>query len=171
MTFRRHSSLGARDDTQSSESRRLREIPWSELSVSYCQVRPNEPKNHHSTQRADSISTWRSLNPICEDSPLAFCDYRSVDSQDLIPSDRIIPERAGEVYYLFHNKSQRWVSAGPRELLKLNTTLNETQQRWLSEQTPNDLAVFVLYDNKPGDQAKCKLAQSRLRSRASRSDF
>ncbi|KAH8763335.1 hypothetical protein F5883DRAFT_423478 [Diaporthe sp. PMI_573] len=85
-------------------------------------------------QRTDLKSTWRSLNPTCEDSPLAFCDYRSVEAQDLIPSDRIIPERAGEVYYLFHNERQRWC--------------------WLSEQTPNDLAVFVLYDDKPGDQAK-----------------
>ncbi|KAI7786144.1 hypothetical protein LA080_004528 [Diaporthe eres] len=91
-------------------------------------------KFHNPNYRFRIVNTWRSLNPICEDSPLAFCDYRSVEPQDLIPSDGIIPERAGEVYYLFHNKRQRW--------------------RWLSEQTPNDLAVFVLYDDKPGDQAK-----------------
>lgn len=73
-------------------------------------------------------STWRSLNPICEDSPLAFCDYRSVEAKDLIPSDRIIPERAGEVYYLFHNKGQRWVSAGQHGLCGFNTMLTWVKQ-------------------------------------------
>lgn len=41
--FRRHSTLRTRDDSQSSESRRLREIPQTELSVPYCQVRLHQP--------------------------------------------------------------------------------------------------------------------------------
>lgn len=44
-------------------------------------------------------------------------------------------------------------------LVAMLTWAKQSKQYWLSEQTPNDLAVFVLYDDKPGDQAKCKLVQ------------
>jgi hypothetical protein len=55
------------------------------------------------------LSTWRILNPVAQDNPLALCDYRSIQSEDLIATDRVIPGRAGEVYYVRYNKSQRWV--------------------------------------------------------------
>jgi hypothetical protein len=37
-----------------------------------------------------------------------MCDSRSIDPEDLIAADRILPDRVGEVYYLRHNKWQRW---------------------------------------------------------------
>ncbi|KAI0191097.1 hypothetical protein F4808DRAFT_444098 [Astrocystis sublimbata] len=104
------------------------EMIINHLNASDCQ------KFNNPSYRFRIVNTWRSLNPVCEDSPLAFCDYRSVEPKDLIPSDRVIPERAGEVYYLLHNNTQKWAH--------------------LSRQTPSELAVFVLYDNKPGPQAK-----------------
>ncbi|PGH12273.1 hypothetical protein AJ80_06787 [Polytolypa hystricis UAMH7299] len=52
--------------------------------------------------------TWRSLLPTIEDCPLAVCDFRSIDKDDLIACDRVIPTRAGEVYYLRYNSGQRW---------------------------------------------------------------
>ena len=44
-----------------------------------------------------------------QDSPLALCDARTIDKDDLIEADRVIPGRAGEVYYLLYNEGQRWV--------------------------------------------------------------
>ena len=53
-------------------------------------------------------STWRSLLPVVEDNPLAVCDFRSLDPDDLIASDRIRPDKTGEVFHLFHNPNQEW---------------------------------------------------------------
>jgi hypothetical protein len=53
-------------------------------------------------------STWRSLLPVLEDQPLALCDSRSVAEMDLMPADKVIPNRVGEVYYLKHNPKHQW---------------------------------------------------------------
>ncbi|KAL8421267.1 hypothetical protein RB596_002165 [Gaeumannomyces avenae] len=73
------------------------------------------------------VNTWRPLNSVCEDNPIALCDYRTVHPNDLIAADRVIPERAGEVYYVHHNPDQRWC--------------------WLSKQTPEEPAIFLMYDD------------------------
>ena len=54
------------------------------------------------------FSTWRTLVPMLEDRPLALCDSRSVDPEDLVASDRIIPNNVGEVYYLTYNPKHKW---------------------------------------------------------------
>jgi len=57
-------------------------------------------------------STWRPRNEVCEDNPLAVCDYRTVNAEtDLIACDRVVPERAGEVYYIHQNDNQQWASS------------------------------------------------------------
>jgi hypothetical protein len=53
-------------------------------------------------------STWRPLNRVLEDRPLALCDSRSIDPGDLVAADRILPDRVGEVYYLRYNEGQLW---------------------------------------------------------------
>jgi len=80
------------------------------------------------------VNTWRGLLPKIEDSPLAVCDYRSVDKNDLIACDRVIPTRAGEVYYLRYNLKQRWY--------------------FLDGMTPKDLLVMMMYDSENGTQAR-----------------
>ncbi|KAH6662988.1 hypothetical protein B0J14DRAFT_707346 [Halenospora varia] len=84
--------------------------------------------------RFQIVNTWRILNPVAQDNPLALCDFRTVIPEDLIEADRVSPGRAGEVYYIKDNKSQRWC--------------------WLEGQTPNEPFVFVMYDTKPGNQAR-----------------
>lgn len=65
-------------------------------------------------------STWRSLLPVLEDQPLALCDSRSVDKTDLMPTDRLVPDRVGEVYYLTYSPKHRWfVSPTPLNILEL----------------------------------------------------
>ncbi|KAH8601748.1 hypothetical protein B0O99DRAFT_607358 [Bisporella sp. PMI_857] len=80
------------------------------------------------------VNTWRILNPVAEDSPLTLCDFRSIQPADLIEADRVIPGRAGEVYYIKYRASQRWC--------------------WLEHQTPQEPFMFVMYDTIPGDQAR-----------------
>ena len=55
----------------------------------------------------DFHSTWRSLVPVLEDNPLAVCDSPSIDPEDLIAADRVVPTRHGEVYYVRYNKDQK----------------------------------------------------------------
>lgn len=80
------------------------------------------------------INTWRPLVPVLEDRPLALCDSRSVDPEDLVPADRVAPGRFGEVYYLTHNPNHKWF--------------------WLNKQTPSEPFIFTMYDTKDGPHAR-----------------
>ncbi|KAH7348887.1 hypothetical protein BKA65DRAFT_584780 [Rhexocercosporidium sp. MPI-PUGE-AT-0058] len=82
------------------------------------------------------INTWRTLVPVLHDRPLALCDSRSVDPEDLIAADRVIPGIIGEVYYLTYNEKHKWF--------------------WLEKQTPSEPFIFVMYDTKDGPHARCK---------------
>jgi len=80
------------------------------------------------------INTWRTINAVLEDNPLALCDFQSIDKEDLIACDRVIPIRAGEVYYLRHNPKQQWY--------------------WMEFMTSEEPFLFIMYDSAPGDQAR-----------------
>jgi len=73
---------------------------------------------------------------MLEDRPLALCDSRTVDPEDLVPADRIIPDKVGEVYYLTHNPKHKWY--------------------WLEKQTVSEPFAFVMYDTKAGNHARCR---------------
>lgn len=63
---------------------------------------------------------------MLEDRPLALCDSRTVAPHDLIAADRVLPDRAGEVYYLHYNPEQQWY--------------------WLENQTNAEPFIFLMYD-------------------------
>ncbi|KAH6690775.1 hypothetical protein BKA61DRAFT_715511 [Leptodontidium sp. MPI-SDFR-AT-0119] len=84
--------------------------------------------------RARIINTWRTLVPVLEDRPLALCDSRSVDPEDLFEADRVIPGLVGEVYYLTYNAKHKWF--------------------WLEKQTPAEPFIFVMYNTKLGPHAR-----------------
>ncbi|KAH9205980.1 hypothetical protein DL95DRAFT_489082 [Leptodontidium sp. 2 PMI_412] len=77
--------------------------------------------------RARIINTWRTLVPVLEDRPLALCDSRSVDPEDLFEADRVIPGLVGEVYYLTYNAKHKWF--------------------WLEKQTPAEPFIFMILVN------------------------
>lgn len=79
------------------------------------------------TRSADTQSVWRPLSRPIEDSPLAFCDSRTLSERDLVAADRVAAEYAGEIYYVLSNPRQRWY--------------------WLSHQKPDELAVFLSFDS------------------------
>ncbi|KAI1130214.1 hypothetical protein F5Y10DRAFT_276210 [Nemania abortiva] len=81
------------------------------------------------------VNTWRPLLPVIEDNPLAFCDSRSVEPSDLVLADRIFPNDYYTLYFLKHNPKQQW--------------------HWLSEQTPRELVLMLMYDTKPGAARFC----------------
>lgn len=58
--------------------------------------------------RVQIINLWRPLVGPLWDSPLALCDARTADSEDLVASDLIFPDRTGETYAVTYNPSQRW---------------------------------------------------------------
>ncbi len=95
---------------------------------------------------------------MCQDNPLAVCDYRTVSAEtDLITCDRVIPERAGEVYYIHHNESQQWVKAmdsPPKATCHCNASLT-FRQCFLKDQTVDELLVMLMYDEESGHHAKC----------------
>ncbi|KAI1387824.1 uncharacterized protein F4822DRAFT_407709 [Hypoxylon trugodes] len=80
------------------------------------------------------INTWRSTLAVCEDRPLAMCDYTSIDVDDLVATDRIYPNWSQEIYYLKHNEQQRWY--------------------WLPNQRSNELFLFMTFDSHSGSNAR-----------------
>ena len=73
--------------------------------------------------------------PDLEDRPLALCDYKTADAQDLVAADRVYPHVEAEIYYLKHNEMQKWY--------------------WLPKQQTEELLVFINYRYGEGTQAKC----------------
>jgi len=90
---------------------------------------PQEERNTYLKPgyRIRILNTWRPLNNVLEDRPLAFCDSRSVETNDLMPTDRILPDRIGEVYYLQHNPNQQWY--------------------WIDRQRNEEMAIFLAFDS------------------------
>jgi hypothetical protein len=58
--------------------------------------------------RVQIINLWRPIVGPLWDSPLALCDARTVDFEDLVASDLIFPDRVGETYAVTYNPAQHW---------------------------------------------------------------
>lgn len=55
------------------------------------------------------INVWRSINGTVTDTPLAFCDPRSIAVGDLVATDVKYPTRTGEVFHLAFSRVHRWL--------------------------------------------------------------
>ena len=59
--------------------------------------------------RVQVVNLWRPILPEpLRDSPLAVCDARSVDFDDLVPSDLVYRDRVGETYSVKYNPAHQW---------------------------------------------------------------
>jgi hypothetical protein len=58
--------------------------------------------------RAAVINVWKPIRGPVEDTPLAVCDARSIEPQDLVPTDLRYRDRTGEVYSLLFSPRHRW---------------------------------------------------------------
>ena len=65
----------------------------------------------HSARRLIALNLWRPLAEPVRDSPLAICSSASVATDDLVPAELRYQDRRGEIYYLAHNPSHRWLYA------------------------------------------------------------
>jgi hypothetical protein len=54
------------------------------------------------------INVWKPIRGPVQDAPLAFCDARSIQPADLVPTDLHYRDRTGEVYSLTFNPEHRW---------------------------------------------------------------
>lgn len=54
------------------------------------------------------INVWRPIRGPVQDSPLAVCDARTVDPQDLVVSDLVYRDRVGHTYAVAYNAKHRW---------------------------------------------------------------
>ncbi len=85
--------------------------------------------------RSHTTSSWRPLHRPVENSPLAFCDPRTVKSQDLVAVDRPAHGQRSESYYLKFAPHQEYY--------------------WCSSQTPTEISFFTSWDSKPDDSPSC----------------
>ena len=54
------------------------------------------------------INVWRPIAAPVQNWPLALCDARSIEPDDLIPSDLVYRDKVGETYAFRANPSHRW---------------------------------------------------------------
>ena len=60
-------------------------------------------------EKLTEFSAWRPLFGPCEDYPLAFCDYRSVNADDdFEKTDIIYPNLQSESFSVYHNEMHKW---------------------------------------------------------------
>jgi len=59
-------------------------------------------------RRLAIINVWRPLFGPVQDTPLAVCDARTIQSNDLVPIDLLYRDRVGENYNFAHNPAHRW---------------------------------------------------------------
>jgi hypothetical protein len=90
-----------------------------------CSLRKHHSKGASLINTHDSV--WRPLCKQVEDTPLAFCDPRSVKVEDLKPVDRPSETFTAEIYILQHATDQQWY--------------------YLSRQKPDEVFVFVSWDS------------------------
>jgi len=81
--------------------------------------------------RIRMVNIWRPLVSVVNDSPLALCDIRSMDSRDLLAVDKIHTTHRNEACYLKYNPLQEWY--------------------YLPGQSPNEPFMFQVWDSQyPG---------------------
>ena len=87
--------------------------------------------------RFQIINVWRPLVDPVEDYPLALCDARSLDPEDLIDSERRAPNHIGEIQLAVHAPEQRWF--------------------YYSQMRPPEVLLFKTYDSIEGGKQPCSI--------------
>lgn len=80
-------------------------------------------------------SIWRPLTGPEQDSPLALCDFRTVDERDLVKTDIVFPHYCDEAYELYYNPAHRWF--------------------YKKDMSTDDVIIFKL-DDSSDSEAKCE---------------
>jgi len=75
--------------------------------------------------KAKIINTWRPFRTV-KNAPLVITDRRSVQPDDLVEVEKIIPDKIERAYYLLHRTHTKWY--------------------YMSDQTEQDVAIFTTWD-------------------------
>lgn len=62
-------------------------------------------------RRFSIVNVWRPIRGPLRDAPLALCDATSINSDDLVATDIVYPDRTGEFYGLVCRQQHRWFYA------------------------------------------------------------
>ena len=84
--------------------------------------------------RFAEINVWRPIRGPVESEPLAVCDARSIDPNDVVASDLVYRDKIGETYSFRYNPNHRW-SYFPR-------------------QEKNEVILLKCYDSKEDGRAR-----------------
>ncbi|KIJ53605.1 hypothetical protein M422DRAFT_25443 [Sphaerobolus stellatus SS14] len=109
-TIRRHRP-GSGEDTESNRGPALRVHVDQSPSAATNRVIRHVPElaDELLKHRYQIINLWRPIHHTAFESPLALCDYKSINlEQDLVPTDLRYPDRNGEIYTVNYNPDHKW---------------------------------------------------------------
>jgi hypothetical protein len=69
------------------------------------------PQAENGVSRYLQVNLWRPIRAPVRDAPLAICDGASVARESLRAVELRYSDRTGEIYYLLHERTQRWYFA------------------------------------------------------------
>lgn len=84
------------DYTDRSASQRIRDLL------------PGDEVEQRLARRFALVNIWRPLRGPVRTAPLALCDAQSIDTKDLIATERRARDRVGEIFHVAFNPQQRW---------------------------------------------------------------
>jgi hypothetical protein len=80
------------------------------------------------------IQVWRPIRKPVSTAPLAIADARSLETKNLIATERRYPDRVGEIYHITFNPEHRWL--------------------YFSEMRRGEALVFKTYDSEKDGRAR-----------------
>jgi hypothetical protein len=87
--------------------------------------------------RFQIINVWRPLVDPVEDFPLALCDTRSLETSDLVDTERRAPNHIGEIQLALHRDEQRWF--------------------YFPQMRPDEVILFKTFDSIDGGVNPCSI--------------
>jgi len=84
--------------------------------------------------RVQVINLWRPIRGPLKDAPLAVCDARTVEADELVPADLVYPHRLGETYAVKFNPRHQWF--------------------YFPEMTTNEVLLLKCFDSKVDGRAR-----------------
>jgi hypothetical protein len=131
-----------RDSTAEPGQAALREPVRRVHDDQTLQSAPNRVRKHLSPEEAARrlerrfaiINFWRPVGGPVLRTPLAVCDARTIQPEDLLPSDLVYPDWTGETYAVAFNPRHRWY--------------------WHPRQTPTEATLIKVYDSATDGRAR-----------------
>ncbi|KAI1746513.1 hypothetical protein F4782DRAFT_524282 [Xylaria castorea] len=114
---------------------------------------PDEAEKLSET-RWGTVNLWRPIQTIRRD-PLCFCDGRTINDEDLVPIDVVLPPKGTSSFYESISKGDGFQTLEVRASPK---------HKWyhLAEMQPDEALIFKCYDSKNTTNSRCCHASFRL---------